>query len=164
MQIRRFSKEDAIDEVSRVYAQSWKATYIGIVPQAYLDGIPENRWSKFLVNERSNLWIAREENQIIGASTYARSRDQQYSDWGEIISLYLIPSYLHQGIGTKLLQASMNELFPMGFHRLFLWVLEENHSARRFYEKNGFRFNGDVIQSIIGGKPLKEIRYIYQRK
>jgi RimJ/RimL family protein N-acetyltransferase len=164
MEIRRFSATDDINDVSRVYAQSWKSAYRGIVPQDYLASISKDRWSKFLVNEISNMWIVSDEKQIIGSSTYAPARDEKYNGWGEIISIYLIPSYFHQGIGTKLLHASMNELFSMGYSNLYLWVLEDNHSARQFYEKNGFRFNGDAMQSIIGGEPLNEIKYIYQRK
>ena len=49
MEIRRFLKTDNIDNVSRVYAQSWKSAYRGIVPQDYLDNISENKWSKILI-------------------------------------------------------------------------------------------------------------------
>jgi len=111
-----------------------------------------------------NLWVVSDGKRIIGASTYALARDEKYSGWGEIISIYLLPEYFHQGIGTKLLRASMDELFTLGYSNFYLWVLEDNRSARRFYEKNGFRFNGDTMQSVIGGKPLSEIRYIYQEK
>lgn len=162
MEIRRFLESDDIDEVSRVYAQSWKSAYSGIVPQDYLDGIAENRWSQILVSELSNLWVVSNGKQIIGSSTYAPARDEKYAGWGEIISIYLLPEYFHLGIGTKLLRASMGELFSMGYGNLYLWVLEDNRSAREFYEKNGFRFNGDILQAVIGGKQLNEVRYVYQ--
>ncbi len=163
MEIRRFLETDNIDDVSRVYAQSWKSAYSGIVPQDYLDSLPENRWSKILLGELSNLWVVSDGKRIIGSSTYALARDEKYRGWGEIISIYLLPEYFHQGIGTKLLRASMNDLFTMGYSNLYLWVLADNRSARRFYEKNGFRFNGDLMQSAIGGKTLNEVRYIYQK-
>ena len=38
--------------------------------------------------------------------------------------------------------------------------LEENRRARDFYERNGFRPNGDSIRQRIGGKELTELRYI----
>ena len=163
MEIRRFSNTDSIDDVSRVYAQSWKSAYCGIIPQGYLDSIPETRWSGFLINELSNLWIVSDNGQIVGASTYSPARDKEYSGWGQIISIYLLASYFRRGIGTRLLQASMSELFSLGYDKIYLWVLEENHSARRFYEKNGFHFNGDILAENIGGKVLNEVRYIYQK-
>ncbi|MGE4353895.1 MAG: N-acetyltransferase family protein [Oscillospiraceae bacterium] len=164
MEIRRFSGTDNIDDVSHVYAQSWKSAYRGIVPQDYLDSIPEDRWSKILLGELSNLWVVSDGKRIIGSSTYAPARDEKYGGWGEIISIYLLPEYFHQGIGTKLLRASMNGLFTMGYGSLYLWVLEDNCSAHRFYEKSGFRFNGDIMQSVIGGKPLNEARYVFKRE
>jgi predicted GNAT superfamily acetyltransferase len=45
MVIRRLTPSDDIDHVSRVYARSWKTAYQGIVPQEYLDSLPENRRS-----------------------------------------------------------------------------------------------------------------------
>lgn len=164
MQIRRFLETDNIDDVSFVYAQSWKTAYKGIIPQEYLDRIHETRWSGILVNELSNLWIVCDGKKIIGSSTYAPAKNKEYCGWGEIISIYLLPSYFHRGIGTKLLRASMNELFSMGYDNLYLWVLEENHLARQFYEKNGFKFNGDTLESVIGGRSLNELRYVYQKK
>jgi ribosomal protein S18 acetylase RimI-like enzyme len=161
MEIRRFSESDNINDVSRVYALSWKLAYVGIVSQDYLDSISEDQWSKILVNELSNMWIVSEGQQIVGSSTYSPARDEKYNDWGEIISLYVLPSYCHQGIGTKLLHASMNELIFTGYGDIYLWVLERNNSARKFYEKNGFKFNGDTLQTTIGGKLLNEVRYVY---
>lgn len=164
MEIRRFLETENIDDVSCVYAQSWKTAYSGIIPHDYLESISENQWSDILANELSNLWVVSEGERIIGSSTYAPARDEKYIGWGEIISIYLLPEYFHQGIGTKLLRACMNELFSMGYSNVYLWVLEENRSARQFYEKNGFRFSGDIIQRVIGGRQLNEIRYVCQKR
>lgn len=40
MEIRPLRETDSRMEVSRIYEESWKFAYRGIVPQAYLDGIP----------------------------------------------------------------------------------------------------------------------------
>lgn len=45
---------------------------------------------------------------------------------------------------------------------VFLWVLEDNHRARKFYEKFGFLCTGDYIEDSIGEKELREVRYIYR--
>jgi RimJ/RimL family protein N-acetyltransferase len=57
----------------------------------------------------------------------------------------------------------MNSLFSAGYEKLYLWVLEDNHPARRFYEKNGFDFNGDTLEYVIEGKPLNEVRYVFKK-
>ncbi|MDD4125466.1 MAG: GNAT family N-acetyltransferase [Eubacteriales bacterium] len=166
MEIRRFSKTDSVDDVSRVYAESWKSAYKSIIPQDYLDKLDDCRWSGFIANELSNLWVASDGERIVGTSTYAPARDKKYSGWGEIISIYLLPQHSRHGIGTKLLKASMDSLFLMKFNKIYLWVLEDNYPARDFYEKNGFYHNdhsGDTREITIGGKRLNEIRYIYKK-
>ena len=48
MEIRPLREADSRLELSRIYEESWKFAYRGIVPQAYLDGIPAGRWAKTL--------------------------------------------------------------------------------------------------------------------
>lgn len=49
----------------------------------------------------------------------------------------------------------------MGFKTIFFWVLEDNHRARNFYEKFGFKFSGKYLENNIGGKQLRELQYVY---
>ena len=44
MEIRLLRDSDDRVAVSRIYEESWKFAYKGIVPQAYLDSIPAGRW------------------------------------------------------------------------------------------------------------------------
>ena len=121
-----------------------------------MDFLPENRWSPFLAEDSSRLWLA----AIIGASTHGPARDGAMPGWGEIVSIYLLPEFYRQGIGSKLFQASLESLASMGYSDGSLWGLEDNYPARRFYEKNGFQRSGDFLCDTIGGKPLREVRYI----
>ena len=43
MEIRPLRETESRLEVRRIYEESWKSAYRGIVPQAYLDGIPAGR-------------------------------------------------------------------------------------------------------------------------
>ena len=76
MEIRRLLPEDTINDVSRIFAWSWKAAYRGIVPQDYLDAIPENRWSNALAKERSDLWVVSDGGQLVGVSSCGAARDE----------------------------------------------------------------------------------------
>lgn len=64
--------------------------------------------------------------------------------------------------GSKLLDFVLNELYQQGFREIFLWVLEENINARKFYESRGFILDKDYLNDKIGGKELKEFRYFYR--
>ncbi|RKI85043.1 N-acetyltransferase [bacterium 0.1xD8-71] len=57
----------------------------------------------------------------------------------------------------------VTELHKLGFQDIFLWVLEENLRARKFYEKCGFTSAGRSMEYEIGGKMLREMQYCYKR-
>ena len=57
-------------------------------------------------------------------------------------------------------EAAAAALAALGFEDIFLWVLEENARARRFYERAGFAAAGESIECDIGGKTLRELRYV----
>jgi putative acetyltransferase len=61
----------------------------------------------------------------------------------EICEFYVEPFFKGQGIGRKLLEHVIAESKESGKSRIFLWVLAENVSARRFYEANGFHASGE---------------------
>lgn len=102
------------------------------------------------------------DREYIGISSFCRSRFEKYTDSGEIISIYLLPEYMRKGYGRELLNFAINELTKQGFKEVFLWVLEENYGARKFYENFGFECTCDYLYDNIGGKDLREIRYIYR--
>lgn len=160
MKIRLVLPADNRNEISRVYEESWKYAYRGIVPQSYLDSIPSGRWADAADRNGTRSLILLDKERIVGTSSVSRSRFTELSDWGEIISLYLLPEYIGKGFGRALLCAATEELRNMGFESILLWVLEENARARRFYERSGFCESGEVLEDQIGGKPLREIQYI----
>lgn len=53
----------------------------------------------------------------------------------------------------------LDGLAALGYDGAFLWVLEGNAHARRFYEKAGFTLTADVLEDEIGGRRLREVRY-----
>lgn len=158
--IRKVNPGDSREEISNVYEQSWKTAYKDIIPQDYLDSIPKGQWCSSLDNpDRYNL-VMLDGDKIIGTSSYCKSRFESYKDWGEIISIYFLPEYMGKGYGKHLLEQAVQELKAMGFKQIFLWVLEDNHRARHFYEKCGFKNSGKYMDNVIGGKQLRELQYV----
>ena len=45
---------------------------------------------------------------------------------------------------------------------MIVWVLDNNHHARRFYEAMGGRM-GSRLQSTVGGFPVIELSYVWDR-
>ena len=54
MEIRYLLPEDDLFEISGIYERSWKFAYKNIVPQDFLDSIPEGRWADRIVEKGIN--------------------------------------------------------------------------------------------------------------
>ena len=162
MEIRYITPTDDIMAISRIYEESWKYTYKGLIPQHYLESIPEGRWVANLENPNWSTLVCVDNGRIVGTSSFCESRFSQFSGWEEIISIYLLPDYMGRGFGKVFFDSVIVELKKMGYRNIYLWVLEENLRARRFYEKEGFLGTDDYLYDNIGGKDVHEIRYIYR--
>ncbi|MDO4545047.1 MAG: GNAT family N-acetyltransferase [Bacillota bacterium] len=160
MEIRPLYKNDDRLAVSHVYEKSWKSAYRGIVPEHFLESLPEGRWADAVDSLQMHSLVLLDGENIVGTSGYCASRFPDRAGWGEIVSLYLLPEYMGKGYGKALLAAAMEKLAQMGFSDVFLWVLEENIQARGFYEKQGFHASGKGMDDVIGGKKLREVEYI----
>lgn len=162
MEIRYVLPSDNLREISNVYERSWKYAYKNIIPQSYLDSIPVGCWADNINrNDRKNIVMV-DNDIIIGTSAFGKSRWENFNNYGEIISIYLLPEYTRKGYGKDLLDWSVKELKESGFSEVLLWVLEDNRRAREFYEKYGFTFSGECREDNIGGKELWEVMYEYR--
>ena len=100
-----------------------------------------------------------EHGSLIGTASFCKSRWEKYSEYGEIVSIYFLPDYIGKGYGRLLLNKCIKELKQCGFSKVLLWVLEDNHRARKFYEKNGFIYSEVFRDDNIGGKDIREVLY-----
>lgn len=159
MEIRKMRSTDDFGAIGRVYAQSWKHAYRGIVPQPYLDALSGERWSGILAANQPGNLVMMDGDVYVGTSKVCPARDEAMVSWGEIVSLYLLPDHMGKGLGAMLLRAALDALIEMGYRHAYLWVLEQNLHARGFYEHNGFVPNGDTAHIEIAGEDLIELRY-----
>ena len=162
MEIRAATVEDVV-AMSRIHACSWKSAYRGIVPQEYLDELREDFWVPcFETGLKAGLLRAQillEEGCAVGCASYGKARDSSLPEWGEVLSLYLLPESCGRGYGHKLLDGVLLDLKGSGYPSVYLWVLEQNSRARRFYERNGWQNHRDEWVCKILGQELKELRY-----
>lgn len=161
MEIRHVNAGDDRLAISRIYEESWKFAYRGIIPQSYLDSIPSGRWASRVDTPGMDSFVMLDGSRYAGTASCCPSRFSEYKGFGEIVSIYLLPEYMGKGYGRLLLDAAVFQLEKMGFRHIFLWVLEENYRARAFYEKLGFRPTENNLEDVIGGKSLREIQYRY---
>lgn len=157
--IRSASVDDA-GAIAHVHVESWRTTYVGIVPDAYLAGLDETLrvklWREWLGGETAVL-VAEQAGRVVGFAHAGKNRVSVETCDAELYSIYLLREAQGKGIGSALLKNVAEALQEQGFRSMAVWVLERNPS-RHFYEKSGARMaTSQVIE--IGGARLMEIAY-----
>ena len=80
---------------------------------------------------------------------------QQTEEGAEIVAIHSLPESWGSGLGQAMLKRALEQI---GNGKVFLWAFKENGRARRFYEKNGFCFDGSERISEFDG--AVEVRYV----
>lgn len=164
MEIRKASKED-LKQVSRVYVDSWRTTYRGLVPDDYLKELSyeeaEKRWIDFSDNENEPfIYVAiNDEGKIIGFAS-GKSIDEKNFD-GELYSLYLLQECRGLGVGRQLVSAIAKHFKEKGIYSMMVWVMKQNKSGLGFYERIGGKEYIHRI-STFGGTKVEDVAYGWQ--
>ena len=80
---------------------------------------------------------------------------QRVDDGAEIMALHTLPESWGSGLGKALLETALEQI---GNVPVYLWAFKENIRGRRFYEKNGFYWDGSERISEFDG--AVEVRYV----
>ena len=168
MIIRKAELKDA-NAIARVHVYTWKTTYSGILPSAYVEKQTYvrrcDRWKKMLeaskVKTDRFIYVAENlQGEIIGFvdGGVARSANPLYK--GEIYALYILQAYQRKGLGRNLTRTIASQLSQSGLNSILVWVLADN-PACQFYQSLGGR---EVERKLINfdGSKLQEIAYGWQ--
>ncbi|WP_373559164.1 N-acetyltransferase family protein [Streptomyces sp. SA15] len=154
------------ERVAEIRVRGWQSAYVGLMPQPYLDALSvtedaARHRARLLGGDDSvaNL-VAEEAGDIVGWACHGpyRNGEVRTAD-AELYALYVDPGRYGGGIGQALLQASVRRCADAGQEHMFLWVLEGNLRARRFYERAGFRADGSEEPFEVDGVAVPEVRY-----
>ena len=150
--------------IARVHVDSWRTTYRGIVPDAFLAGLSSERrtevWTGILRDSsaQSCVYVAADsQGTVVGFASGGPERAGDALYTGEVYALYLLASVQRRGIGRALFLATVARLAEAGRCAVLVWVAAAN-PACRFYEALGGRRVG-TRQEAIGGVMLDEIAY-----
>lgn len=150
--------------VAEVHVRSWRSAYRGLLDQDYLDGLTAEAWASRYDFGRVGLrvpstLVAVRDDTVCGFASVGLCRDDDLADLGELMALYVDPHHLRTGTGRLLIEAARARLAARGFTGAVVWVLRDNHRARRFYERDGWHPDGIRRTRVYGGRPVEEVRY-----
>jgi GNAT superfamily N-acetyltransferase len=141
----RVAKPEDAEALERIRIRGWQVGYRHVFPPDQLDALPvdASRWRESLVAgfERGQACVvAEEEDSVVGWATFGPARDAD-NRYGELRGLYVDPDRWGRGAGRALLERAESEL-ARTWDDAMLWTLEDNPRTRRFYEANGWSFDG----------------------
>ena len=147
---RQARAEDAV-EIALIHAQSWQLHYRNIWSDEFLDNL--------VLPDRLRVWhdrlqVPKPNQQVYVATTtdprtdpttgtaicgFACTYANDDPQWGHLLdNLHVLPQFHGHGIGKTLMKLAATwaqDQNPDSY--FYLWVLEENMPARRFYDHLG---------------------------
>ena len=126
IEIRKAYPIDAY-EIINIYDIVWKSEFYDVLPNGIIHDRLKNVHSRVehltnQIEENNRIFVAVDDGKIVGFCFYARRQDERYADSEEIRSIYVLPSYQNQGIGTKLINACIEEIKRLGYHSFIVDV------------------------------------------
>ncbi|MGI8771912.1 MAG: GNAT family N-acetyltransferase [Acidobacteriaceae bacterium] len=146
--------------ISHVHVQSWRTTYAGIVPEAYLAGLNEEEreqlWREWLKLDIP-VYVAELGGGVVGFVSGGPIREPLQEFDAELYAIYLLQQAQGRGIGTALLRQLAGSLRARGFKSMAVWVLESNSSSRFYMQSGAIPLLSKDIE--IGGVMLPLLAY-----
>jgi ribosomal protein S18 acetylase RimI-like enzyme len=135
--IIRPAQPDEIDEIARVWMNSWVSTGLAEASnfllanlRARISSEMEKGWSLFVADDGGTL-----------AAMLALHLPQRYLD-----QLFVAPEYQGRNLGRKLLAFTRTQLPD----EICLRCVRENEKAWRWYEREGFVFEKEAVEPMTG--------------
>lgn len=165
----RLAEASDAEAIARIQLEGWHTAYRDIMPAAFLASLD--------VNERAERWRGRlgaaadpAAPTFVSVGPHAnvtgfvhtgplRDDDLPPDRRAEIYTIYVDPAAWGSGIGSVLLDEVNAYWREHPVDELLLWVFEQNHAARAFYERRGWRPDGTSKIDEIGTARPVELRY-----
>lgn len=146
--------------IARVQVDSWRAAYVGLMPADVLAGlsVAESTAQRERSIAAGHPTLVLETPEIVGFAVFGADPEEEAC--GRLYALYLTPQRWGGGHGRLLHDAAvarLDETYP----RSYLWVLDGNERAMRFYRAAGWRPDGaTTVDETLVGAPLVEHRWV----
>jgi L-amino acid N-acyltransferase YncA len=160
----RAAGPDDIAGIAALHVASWRWAYRGLLSDEVLTALSvEDRaaiWTELLADDGVAVLVAERDGALLGFASAGASRDDDATQGtGEVTAIYLAEGAAGTGLGRDLFSGIQLELRSRGFTQATLWVLETNARARRFYEREGWRWDGSLSDHQIQCDRQPIVRY-----
>jgi ribosomal protein S18 acetylase RimI-like enzyme len=167
----RAARADDAEAIARVRVDSWRETYRGMIPQAYLDAmkLEESRalWEKVLTagSTAISVFVAERGAEIVGFGSGNMLAEPKHGFDAELSAVHVRRELQRPGIGRRLVAETGIALSQRdrGASGLIVRVIAGNKGARAFFERIGaelvieqaFQWDGmDLVEAGYGWRTL----------
>ncbi|MGH3192681.1 MAG: GNAT family N-acetyltransferase [Streptosporangiaceae bacterium] len=188
--IRAGSVADAA-QIAAAQREGWFAAYEGIIPAEIIDRVTTpDGGARVRQTFRTRPWqrmlvaVAADQEGpaapgVVGYASFGPETDVLSAPWphplttdgqdgsvAELYALYVRPAWWSTGTGRALMERVLARTAGAGYLSIRLWVLRDNHRARRFYERAGFAPDGatNVLEHLGGVTELRYRRVLLQQR
>jgi ribosomal protein S18 acetylase RimI-like enzyme len=158
LRIRAADRNDA-QKVALLHADSWRRHYRGAYADSYLNGdvVADRRsvWSSRLAAPANSMTVVAEHGTaLVGFVHVVFDEDDR---WGSLIdNLHVTKDRQRTGIGAALMTCAVEAIVETATGKaMYLWVLEQNTAAQRFYRALGGTCVEKATVSPPGGVPAR---------
>jgi len=129
--------------IARVRIDAWRATYRGIMPDAYLDSMnladSAAFWERILASGSPNasVYVAQSDRGVVGFASANVREAPKFDLDAELSAIYVAADHQRQGVGRRLVAAVAAAQRARGATGFISWVIARNQPARAFYERLG---------------------------
>ncbi|RXT57809.1 GNAT family N-acetyltransferase [Lacticaseibacillus chiayiensis] len=158
IRITKATPSTDFDAVSRVYYETWLSAYRHLLPTGVLKQLspdswhPERRWQHTFLAMNGTA-------EIVGVCSYGPARMADYAGWGELYSLYVLPHFQRQHIGSQLIDQALKRL-SQTYANNYVRVLNNNLAAQKFYLQCGFKKTETVLEDATRFGTIRELMMI----
>lgn len=157
--------------IAAAHMRGWQVAYRGMVPDEFLDAL--------VLEQRIELWqgllqldalpdgtpsptdyVAEVDGHVVGFANVGVFRKEAGNALaGELWAMYVHPDHWGTGAGYALMKTTIDHFVRHRVQTSYLWVLDDNERARRFYERQGWSADDVTQTESLGGADLVERRY-----
>ena len=155
--IRRAAPGDE-KALAYIHTQSWSWALGKMVPQEVLEAQTDEAQAERLYAMILERGLAQVTLALVDGlpQCMAAWRECQDAPEGtaELVCIHSLKDRVGRGYGSKVLLEVMEEMKKAEYHKVVLWVFEDNVRARGFYEKHGLAPTGEC-REIFGDRELE---------
>ena len=162
--VRTATDADAA-RLAEIRIAAWRATYRGVMTDAYLDGLDVGRattaWRQNILEPKDGIFhlVVQSGTHVVGFAILGPAAGDPDAGTGQLYAINVHPDWWARGVGSVLFAAAEQKFIELGYCRAFLWVATGNNRAISFYNKRGWLDDGATLEDTSFDPPVSENRH-----